>query len=549
MSMSPLVDDRSTSLPAQMWRLARRNVVTIVALVLLAGALVGGINRLQPSTYRSTVSFVVQTTSGANDTETLIRTMQALVESDIIGADLVEATGVPRSPEEVVDSLSVSRPPGAGVFTVEVEDTDRGRSQRLAAALVPVFQDRVEELSAPEPGQLAVNYSIRPWGAGTVNTTVVPPPVTRNTVLGISLAVLVGVLLLAIRARRHPALLTPAQAGEAYGLPVLGALPRSNETGLAPADALAALLPAAASLGWPPRPSSVLVLGSDDQVDRAALVLALAQALARHEPVVVVDASTARDRVTGHLRLKRRKGLHDVVLGAVDVRSALLPLTPGQHVASVRTGSADRDALSSDDRVRVLPAGLGGDGGDQYGAEVATVVRDLQLDHVVLVDGSRARRRQPPAALLNAVEGVLVIATLGRTSVAEAEATGDALRVLTDRPVLVIVVGHDRLVTGGVLSRARRSAEADEPSSAQRTPLPVAPGAGPVRRPVGVAATTAASGADPAGPGETAPAREQQLAASERSTVRQAGSGPEAPAPVSSNSNVESEWPAVGWRS
>lgn len=425
----PLPDESrgQSSVLAQSALAVRRHLPSLLVLAFLTAALTGGLTRLQPNTYVSTVSLVVQTTSGASDTETLIRTMQALVSSEIIGADLARATGADLSADEVVDRISVRRPPGAGVFTVAVSDTDAERSRQLARSLVPAFEDRVDELSQPEPGELAVNYSVRPWASGLVNTTVSEPPVARNAVLGFGLGALLAMLLLALRARRHPVLLTPQHAAEAYELPLLGAVPSLSASGPNATDVLDVVLPSAAELGWPTPPRRLLVLVADSVPDPAAVLLAVASSLQSHGPVALVDAHDRPGSVSDRMRLRGAPGLAQALAGETSARAALVD-------AQGRT------------RVRVL--GVGDDprevAGDGRG--VADLVRDLSRDqHVVLA--AAAGGLHPWARVLEAVDAVLVVATLRRTKVEEAGATRDALLAARSLPAAVLVLEHDRILT------------------------------------------------------------------------------------------------------
>lgn len=433
-----------SSTVAQSALAARRHVASLLLLAFLGAALAGGLTRLQPNTYVSTVSLVVQTTSGASDTETLIRTMQALVSSEIIGADLARATGARLTPDEVVDRISVRRPPGAGVFTVAVADTDPERSRQLARQLVPAFEDRVDELSQPEPGELAVNYSVRPWASGLVNTTVDQPPIARNSVLGLGLGALLGLLVLALHARRHPVVLSPQHASEAYELPLLGAVPRLSARGANAADVLDVVLPSGGSISWPFPPRRLLVLVSDAVPDPAAVLLALGESLQSRGPVALLDAHDRPGSLTDKFRMRRSPGLGEVLAGEVSARASLVEAGNRPRVRVLGMGEHTREVMGS-------------------GGNVADLVRDLARDQFVIL-ASSAGGLHPWVRILDAVDAVLVVATLKRTTVEEARVARDTLLAAPALPAAVLVLEHDRILSAS--SGSARVTPVDMPAQA-----------------------------------------------------------------------------------
>lgn len=432
-------EERAPSdLLAQGRTVVRRVLPWLLALVLLSGALAGGLTRLQPKTYVSTVSFVVQSTGGASDSETLIRTMQALVGSEIIGADLARSAAPGLTASAVTDRVSVLRPPGAGVFTVEVSDTDEARSRRLAEQLIPVFQRRVAELTRPEPGEVAVTYSIRPWGSGAVDTRVAEPPVLRNTVLGLVLGALLSLLLLALRAATRPVLLTPAQARAAYRLPLLGAVPTEDPSSPDPADVLDVLLRPSPVTGWPASPRRVLVVGAPDLRDRAVLLVDLACSLQSTRPVAVVDAHGGQSSLSRLFNLRKRPGLSDALAAEGGTTPPLIDLREVAAAGEPTSGAAGTS-------VRILPFGTARTSSAQS-PRLAALVHELEREHLVVVDTPLLTGPLAWGPLLRTVDAVLVLAALGRTPVAEARATGDALLAMTDRPAAVLLLNSDRLL-------------------------------------------------------------------------------------------------------
>src|SRR4029077_8666997 len=114
-------------------------VITIIALTTFAAALV---TLRQPTKYAATTTFVVRTIrTGETDTESTVRTLAALLQSNAVGADVVREARLTLTPSQVANEISVSRPRGAGVWKTTVTDVSRHRALRIAEVLVPVFAD------------------------------------------------------------------------------------------------------------------------------------------------------------------------------------------------------------------------------------------------------------------------------------------------------------------------------------------------------------------------------------------------------------------------
>ena len=429
----------------------RRAAPWVLALSLGFGAAAGALTAVPSTTYVSTVSLVVQTTSGASDTETLIRTMQALVDSDIVGADLAQASGSDLTASEVVERLSVERPPGAGVLSVEVADGDAARSRRLAEQLIPVFTARVAELAQPVAGAPPVEYSIRPWGSGTVDTVEQGRPVVRNAALGVVLGGLISLVLVAVRASARPVLLTPAQARSAYRLPLLGALPGVRAGGPDPLDSLTAVLAGGRSPDWPLRPRRLLVVGSPDLRDRAVLLVDLACVLHPTGQALLVDTAGGRRSLTSLLGVTGRPGLAEALAGA------------GTAELQVPFGEAAGAPPPEPGALRVLPRGVAALS-RQDGTALADLVTRSSQDQAVVVDAPRLRGPLTWSALLEQVDAVLVLGTLSRTRVRDARAIGDALLAGASCPVAVLLLESERL-----LVPAASATELAPPSGASPT--------------------------------------------------------------------------------
>ena len=178
-------------------------VVVLAAAALLTGPAVAaaGVVAL-PTTWTSSVTFVVSTTASPPDREALVRTLEELAASETLASELVARTGAALTPGELSEQIDVVRPDGALAFAVQIRDRDRQRSAALAAALAERFPARVGEL-LQEGDDGTAAFFLTAWGGGTVTTAADTRPLLRNVVLGAIGGSALALLLLGA-ARRPP---------------------------------------------------------------------------------------------------------------------------------------------------------------------------------------------------------------------------------------------------------------------------------------------------------------------------------------------------------
>ncbi len=399
----------------------------MLALALSAAAIAAVFTQLQPARYQSDVTLVVQTSAGANDTETLIRTMIALVDSEVIGEELRARMDDPLPVDTITDNLAVERPPGSSVMTISYTDTDSDRSVSTAQEFVPVFQEQVQLLEVSQAGQLAPNYAVQPWGNGAVITSEVAAPVLRNAAIAALLGALLGGVGALLHQQRNPLIRTASDAETATGLPVITASTalvgtRSRRSQWNPGDVMDAVLnrlPEA--LGERVLPQRVLVVSTAGSGPRAAFVTHLARSLQdRDEPVTVIDADLERGSLSRELRLTGRQGLADVLRDGADASSLLV--VPDRGLGS---------GLS------VLPAGSGL---PLRARSAVTEVGRLGGRSRVVVDSPGVSAHQSLGALLRAVDAVIILAVAGSADASETVSLSSLIRSLGSAPAAVVLL-------------------------------------------------------------------------------------------------------------
>lgn len=426
----------------------------MLALALSAAALAAVVTLRQPTISYSSVTMVVQTSGGANDTETLVRTMIALVESDVLGEALREEVESPLTASEITSSLTVDRPPGSSVLTVYYGDTDETRSIDTARALIPVFQDQVARLEAGQAGGLAPNYAIQPWGGGAVITAEEPAPVLRNALIAALLGLAIGAIGAVLYQQRHALVFDVEGAEEATGLPVVtlpgpvGGDRRSAQ--LHPADVMASLagsLPAA--LGTPGVPRRILLVSADSGRQRTDFAVQFARSLAVSDAtVVLVDADLESGRLTRHLGLTKAPGLAECLRGELDPHEALVVADEGPAAG-----------------LAVLPVGLGL---PVRSGSAAHALSHLDAGARVVIDGPEPSRHQSVGGLLRTVDAVLVVVTLRSTTVTDASQLTSLVTSLADVPAATVVLSDRPEHPSSRL--AARSLVPTEPSRAATLP-------------------------------------------------------------------------------
>lgn len=400
----------------------RRFLLPVIALALATAAAAAVITLQQPTESRSTVTMVVQTSGGANDTETLVRTMSALVDSDVLGEALRQRVASPLSADEITDNLEVERPPGSSVLTVSYSDADPARSLATAQSIIPVFQDQVAKLEAGQAGQLAPNYAIQPWGGGAVISASTAPPVLRNAAIAALVSLLVGGIGAALYRERHPLVDSIEGAEQATGAPVV-ALPSGVRNNLLhPADVMDALareLPAV--MGAPSMPRRVLVVSPHSDRRRSGFITEFARALDRPEsPVVLVDADLESGRLSRFLGLGKSTGLADCLRSDLAPSSALV--VPEQGPAA---------------GLAVLPVGREL---PLRGTSPSHALSHFNSEAHVIIDAPLLSSHQSLGPLVRGVDAVLVLVTLGKTPTTDASLLTNLVGSLADIPTVTVLL-------------------------------------------------------------------------------------------------------------
>lgn len=121
----------------------------VVVLSVVVGAVAGaGVALSLPERYVGSVTLLVQLPQGANDTEALVRTVEALANSTVVLGDIAERPGVDLSAAEIADRMIVDRAAGSAVLEVSLVDTSAQQVRIITEQLAPALRNRLDEVSS-----------------------------------------------------------------------------------------------------------------------------------------------------------------------------------------------------------------------------------------------------------------------------------------------------------------------------------------------------------------------------------------------------------------
>lgn len=187
-------------------RTAQRSGVLGALLILMAGLLgaaAAGVGTAeQDIEYQATVTLIAQGATGTDSSETLGRTVIALLTSSAIASDVADAVPGGLTPAQIRSKITAERPPGSSVIEVTYQDTDADAAAKVAQALVPAFLARTDSLGSDASGA----PQIVPWDSGSGVVVALEPPVARNAAIGglLGAALAVFTLMLIRGARLRP---------------------------------------------------------------------------------------------------------------------------------------------------------------------------------------------------------------------------------------------------------------------------------------------------------------------------------------------------------
>lgn len=370
-------------------RILRRQWYILVIAAIIGGLLGFGVSLTQPKIYAADATGVVTTSDNggvsmalAADTLTKSKATQyqTLASSRTVAERAIEISGYELSPERALGMVSAAVPLDTAQIKVTVRSQDPELAMHLADAWVQALGENVQTVenkgneATTAEGSFSVQSVVQfsSYVPAALPQTPVSPNIKLNTLLGITLALIVGAVVLFIRSVRDRSIRSLDALIEVTGseMPVLGTIPFSNsfsDSRLISPDSAAettrksdfhlieSLKELRTNLQFknpdnPPRrivvTSSLPSDGKSTVADNLAIILAQSG-----KPVFLVDSDLRRPTVAKSFGLIEEVGVTDVVIGRTDVDDVLQTVDgyPNlQILASGRIPPNPSEILSSD---------------------------------------------------------------------------------------------------------------------------------------------------------------------------------------------------------
>lgn len=330
----------------QLLALVRRNVLTLIAALLVGLGLGAGVSYLQPVLYSATSSGFVVTGGGSelvtdaferrNLAEGQASTYLALVGSRSVAETVAEEMGL--SAAEVYGSLQGSTE--AAIFRITATASDPDLAAEMADTAIQVTSEAANDLetmtiSGESTGKTVLR--IVPFEPARVPSDPISPNWTRNLVLGLMLGLLGGFGLVVLRHTLDRRVREALDVEEITGSSALGIIPWAEELAEnrsltrnrgAAAEALRLLRTNLRFVSVDNPPRSIVVTSANPGEGKSTISAQLASLLAEAgQPTVLIDADLRRPRLATYFGVDATVGLTQVVAGSVELADAIMPTT------------------------------------------------------------------------------------------------------------------------------------------------------------------------------------------------------------------------------
>jgi capsular exopolysaccharide synthesis family protein len=488
----PNLHDGNQPLSAErVFLVLRRRIGVILLCVLVAAGAAFGLSELQQKKYTASASLLFRNPGYAEDlfgttvaTQPTDPTREAATNEKLVGLKIVGRLAAQHldglSPAEVSEMVKVSAEGESEVVSVSATSSDPEQAKLVANTFARQFisfraaADKSKLLQAkqlaeqtysrlsPEEksgvrGQalsrgaekLGILSSLQTGNAELVQPASVPtspssPKPLRNTVLGAILGLLLGVALAFVFERLNRRLRTPEEAGEVFGLPVIGSIPESDAIDSANAATAGLNLPfmedesfrmLRASLRYFSVDStvrSVLVTSSLSGAGKSTVTWNLARVSAHTTKTIILETDLRNPALARQHGLRPAPGLAEVLTQQVDLKDAIQSVT-----VSIGAGGSDAERREVD----VITSGaLPPNPADLIESHAMSEVLDtLTAEYdLVAIDTPPLGVVSDAFPLLEKIDGVLVVARMGQTTREEATNLIEQLRRLK-APLLGVV--------------------------------------------------------------------------------------------------------------
>lgn len=415
-------------------RVLRRNLVLILAFLLLGTAAGAVYTLLQRPMYQATTKVFVSTTSpsvqdlsqGNIYLQQVVKSYADVATTPYVLDPVIQRLHLQTSSEQLAKSVSASAPLDTVIVEIDVTDQDPVNAARIANAVSTSLTDVVSQL-VPQTDTAS------PVKITRVQPALVPsqpqsPKLLTDVLVGALLGLLIGLALTAARQALDTRVRSEDDVRALTHAPVLGGIALDKEAESRPlivhadpqnrrAEAFRSIRTNLQFLSFDQNARVIVVTSSTEAEGKSTTVANLAIALAEaDEKVLVIDADLRRPKIGEYLGLDASLGLTDVLIKKAKLSDAI--------------------QVWGDGAMQVLPAGrippnpselLGSDSMREILKELSGRFRTIIVDAPPLLPVTDA------ALLSRLASGALVLCAVGRTHRPQLAAAMAALRTVDAR--------------------------------------------------------------------------------------------------------------------
>lgn len=427
-------------------RLTRRSWKSLLIAILIGGIAMAVYTAFQPKVYHaSSTGFIASGSDGgvissSQDAVGRIAAYLPLISTAPVLEKLRENPDLQARDLELVGSLSASVV--AGTTMIEVSGTAHEPAAALALAngALQALIDVIDDIQQAAGTDSAVSLTVIPLQNASLPTTPIRPIPRNNIALGLLGGLLLGYLYVLIRRGFDTRLRTADELTELLDSGLFGALPKVSTEDLAPdatsregvlfAESVRQIRTALSFSSVDKTIRSIGVTSSTESEGKTTVSTQLARVFARAgRPTILIDADLRRPAVARAFQMDNAVGLSELLSGQADFQDVIQ--------------RADEKALW------ILPAGrTPPNPSEMLGSEAfRTLLRELSVDHLVIVDAPPLLPVTDGSLISAAVDGIVFVAQAGR---AKKPALAAAKRLLEQVHAHVLGVVLNMVPTRGI---------------------------------------------------------------------------------------------------